>query len=488
MLDLAAFLRDAEAFCNARERERYLHGAGLQPTQELCPLYEDFAHLFRQDTFGEVLEAECEPKAKRHLLDFVATGHLDDRARVLTERLANDEASATVAWDEQPVPYRAVPVALAIEPDARRRHELDARWREAIARLNPLREERHRTLLETTPRLGHSDYVALYDELRDIHLADLTEAAERFLAATEQAYLEALEELLGGIELALADATACDLGWLFRAQPLDDYFGAKNLLPVLYRSVRDLGLEIAEPSNVSLDLEPRPLKRAGGFCARLALPQDVRVVVRPVGGRLDYAALFHQVGRALAYSNVDRTLAFPYRWLGDESVGMTYGHLLDSLLTEPGWLEPRLDLEHPADYLRIAHFQRLYEARRDATGVLYAQTRYRTDNGDALAEHYVELYTRHLGVEHAPEPFLAEDDDGLHAALRFRAMTFAVQQRRYLQREYEEEWYRAPRAGRFLRDLWREGQKHAVDELARFMGYAGLDLGPLTDELRDGVK
>jgi hypothetical protein len=65
---------------------------------------------------------------------------------------------------------------------------------------------------------------------------------------------------------------------------------------------------------------------------------------------------------------------------------------------------------------------------------------------------------------------------------------FAVQQRRYLQREYDEEWYRVPRAGRFLRDLWREGQKHAVDELARFMGYPGLDLRPLTDELRDGVK
>jgi hypothetical protein len=435
-----------------------------------------------------VLEAECESKPKRHLLDFVATGHLNDRARVLTERLANEEASATVAWDEQPVPYRAVPVLLANQPDAHRRHDLDARWREAIARLNPLREERHLVLLETTPGLGHGDYVALYDELRDLHLADLSEAAEQFLVATERAYFDALEELLGTIELALADATACDLGWLFRTRQLDDYFGAKSLLPVLYRSVRDLGLEVAQPSNVSLDLEARPLKRAGGFCARLAVPQDIRVAVRPAGGRLDYAALFHQVGRALHYSNVDRTLEFPYRRLGDESVGMSYGYLLESLLTEPSWLESRLDLEHPADYLRTAQFQRLYEARRDAAGILYAQTRYRTDNADALADFYVELHTRHLGVEHAPEPFLADDHDGLRAALRFRAAVFAVQQRRYLQREYEEEWYRVPRAGRFLRDLWRDGQKYAVDELARFMGYSGLDLRPLTDELRDGVK
>jgi hypothetical protein len=488
VLDLAAYQRDGEAFRGALGRERYLHGAGLQPTLELCPLYEDFAHLFRQDTFGELLEAECEPKPKRHLLDFAATGHLEDRARVLTEQLASEEASATVVWDEQPLPYHLVPVALANEPDARRRHELDARWREAMARLNPLREERHRTLLEATPGLEHSDYVALYDELRDLHLADLTEAAKRFLAATERAYFDALEELLGIIGLALADAAVCDLAWLFRARQLDDYFGPKSLLPALYRSVRDLGLEVQEPNNVARDVEARPGKRPGAFCARLALPQDVRVVLQPAGGRLDYAALFQQMGRALCYGNVDRTLAFAYRWLGDQSVGWSYGQLLESLLLEPGWLEPRLDLERPADYLRLAHFERLYAARRDATGILYAQRRYRTDNGDALASYYVESHTRYLGVEHAPEPFLSENDDGLCAALRFRATIFAVQQRQYLRREYDEEWYRLPRAGRFLRDLWREGQKYAVDELARFMGYAGLDLRPLTDELRDAVK
>jgi hypothetical protein len=487
VLDLAAFQRDGEVFSGALDRERYLLDAGWQASLELCPLFEDFTHLFRQDTFGEVLEAECEPKPKRHLLDFVATGHLAERARVLTEQLATAEAGACVVWDEQGLPYRQVPAALVNEPDAHRRHDLDARWRAEIARLNPLREERHRTLLEATPGLGHSDYVALYDELRDLHLAELSEAAERFLAATERAYLDALEELLGTIDLARADATACDLGWLFRARQLDDYFGAKALLPALYRSVRELGLELPEPSNVSVDLEARPLKTARPFCARLAVPQDLRVVALPTGGRLDYAALFAQMGQALYYGNIDRTLPFVFRWLGDQSVALSQGLVFESLLLEPGWLEPRLELEHPADYLRIAQFERLYQARRDATRLLYDQALYRSDNLDALADRYVETFTYHLGVEHAPEPFLAEGNDGMAAALRFRAGIFAVQQRQYLRREFDEEWYRLPRAGRFLRELWRDGQRYAVDELARFMGYSGLDLRPLTDELQDGV-
>ena len=78
--------------------------------------------------------------------------------------------------------------------------------------------------------------------------------------------------------------------------------------------------------------------------------------------------------------------------------------------------------------------------------------------------------------------------EGFAAVERFRAAIFEAQHRRYLQREYEEEWYRVPRAGRFLRDLWREGQKYPVDELARYMGYDGLDLRPLTEELLAGVR
>ena len=32
-------------------------------------------------------------------------------------------------------------------------------------------------------------------------------------------------------------------------------------------------------------------------------------------------------------------------------------------------------------------------------------------------------------------------------------------------------------------ELWRDGQRNPVEKLAEFMGYAGLDLGPVTDEI-----
>lgn len=58
-----------------------------------------------------------------------------------------------------------------------------------------------------------------------------------------------------------------------------------------------------------------------------------------------------------------------------------------------------------------------------------------------------------------------------------------LQMRHYLEREYGPAWFTQPAAGRFLTDLWRQGQRDNVVELARQMGYAGLDLEPLTKEL-----
>ena len=69
------------------------------PGHFLYPTCDDFAYLFREDTYGELLEAQAEPKPKRFLLDFVATGYLDDHVRPYTERLAARQVARTVVWD-----------------------------------------------------------------------------------------------------------------------------------------------------------------------------------------------------------------------------------------------------------------------------------------------------------------------------------------------------------------------------------------------------
>jgi len=42
-------------------------------------------------------------------------------------------------------------------------------------------------------------------------------------------------------------------------------------------------------------------------------------------------------------------------------------------------------------------------------------------------------------------------------------------------------------AGRFLRDLWRDGQKYTADELVKFMGYVELDPSLMLAEIVEAL-
>ena len=99
------------------------------------------------------------------------------------------------------------------------------------------------------------------------------------------------------------------------------------------------------------------------------------------------------------------------------------------------------------------------------------------------ASRYTELLGNALKVRTAPEKYLKDVDDAYYAAQYLRAWIFEVQMRYYLEGEYGHAWFTQLAAGRFLIDLWRQGQRDNVIELARQMGYEGLDLEPLTEEL-----
>ena len=53
----------------------------------------------------------------------------------------------------------------------------------------------------------------------------------------------------------------------------------------------------------------------------------------------------------------------------------------------------------------------------------------------------------------------------------------------HLVREIGDDWWRNPKTGDHLRELWREGTKPSSEEIAARMGFAPLDTGPLVAEL-----
>jgi hypothetical protein len=486
---LELFERDATAFSSRLGWEHYQHGAGLKPTLDLTRVYDDYRHLFTLETFEELREYDLGEKLgdqyRTFLLGFVAKGYLQDAVRPYTERLAQAEATATLVWGDRELTYRAAPVAWSNEADPDDRHTIYNLWREACAGMNPLRGERVRALREAAPTLGLGDYVELWDQLRGLQLGALAEQMEALLASTADLYRDNLRTFLTNQGIEPGEAWRPDLAHVLRGTDYDELFGAAGLEPTLVRTLRDLGYELAAQTNIELDLESRPAKSPRAFCSPLDIPQMVKLVMRPHGGRQDYETLLHEAGHAEHFANTDPALPFGFKWAGDTSITEGYAFLLQYLATDPVWLRIHLGLDDARTYRYFALFAKLQIVRRYAAKLLYELQLWRAEAPESVAELYSDLLSEHQGVHYFEDEYLSDVDDAFYSAAYLRAWIFEAQLRAFLVREYEEEWFRAPRAGRFVRDLWRDGYRYTADQLVRFMGYERLDPEPLLAELRE---
>lgn len=473
--------RDAEAFIEGLNREYYLNGAGLKENLEIAPLFERYGWLFTAEAIKDLL-ANKDDVRSLYLAQFGVESYLENTVKELSEETTNAMMQARIEWDGQEVPYRYASVVLANEPDPARRRELHKRITGKTAEFNPKLGERMRRLHAEAKGLGYPDYVTLWDELGGLKLDELRESMGRLLAETSDTYYRRLDEMLPTVGVTREDATTADLGHLFRAPQFDSLFPKENLVPALKRTLSGLGLDIDAQPNLHLDIEPRPLKSPRAFCATIRVPDEVMLVIMPRGGQDDYAAILHEAGHAEHYANVDRDLPFVFKHLGDNSVTEGYAILLDTLTRSPRWLAEVAGIADPSAYLRLARFQHLYMLRRYASKLHYEMRLHRSDLA-GMDEVYSAMLGGNLGVTVARNNYLNDVDDSFYAARYLRAWIFEAQLRRYLERQYGEAWYASRDAGEFLIGLWRQGQRHTADELARQLGYSGLDIAPLMEDL-----
>jgi hypothetical protein len=485
--DARAFLdwldEQAETFSGATTREYYLNYSGQKDDLALGPIYRRHAALFRRETVERVLAMGSRSPRVRHLREFVVDGYLEQAARRLTEEIARRETADSVEWKRKRLPYRSVQQAITNEPRARRRHELDQRRLEVTSAQNELRERRWDTLYRRTSDLGFESYAGLCDGLGALDLDGLRAMMERFLWETEKPYRSRLERELRGIDVDPALAERSDLLRLFRSPQWDASFPRRRMLPALEASLRALGVDVDGQQNVILDVEERPRKSPRAFCAPVAIPGEIYLVISPHGGVDDYRALFHEAGHAQHFAHIRTGRPFAYRGLGDNSVTEGFAFVLEHLVYSAPWLRRYLGVKESAAYRSLTRFHKLYFLRRYGAKLLYELELHRSGEVRAFGKRYADLLTSHVGVRYSPEDYLADLDAGFYCARYLRAWIFEAQVRSVFVRRWGEEWFQKPKAGALLRELWSHGQRYSAEELLRRLGERGLDIGPLQAEV-----
>jgi hypothetical protein len=378
-------------------------------------------------------------------------------------------------------------VVQANEPDAERRAEIERARLDVLEReLNPL----HRRTLERSHalagELGWPSYRGMYQELKQIDLAALEQQTSAFLRDSARRYRETVEpHVRAQVGVGFEDLRRSDLPHFFRAPGFDDLFPSERIVAALEQTLAGLGIDLHAQSNVRLDLEARPRKSPRAFCAPVSVPHEVYLVIARHGGRDDYAALFHEAGHTEHYANVEASLPFEFRYLGDNSVTEGFAFLFEHLTEDPAWLQAVLgaDPGRLAAYGGFTHASKFVFLRRYCAKLSYELELHGAGPRDEMPALYSRLLGDAVGVDWPAATYLADVDAGYYAANYLRAWAFETHLRGVLVERFGPQWFLAPEAGDLLRTLWREGQRMDADELLAEVTGERLDFGVMSSEV-----
>jgi hypothetical protein len=494
-MDLDAFRCSAATFLSELEAEHYRHYAGLKDTYEIEPIYARHTDLFSRRTIDALrgLSGAAAPGSEQRrrltmLLDFAVEGYLGEATKAVEAELARREAGLSLELDGRRLGFRESSVAQANEPDAAvreaiERARLELTERELGSLYRDLIERQHGCAVE----LGWDSYREMCAEGKSIDLEGLQAQTRAFSAATDASFPEvvdpALRQTLG---FGLDQLRRSDLPRFFRASDQDRYFPAQRLLPSFLETLRGLGIEATEQAGVNLDLDPRPGKSPRAFCAPVRVPGEVYLVLTPMGGRDDYAALLHEGGHAEHAAHVDAELPFEFRYLGDNAVTEAYAFLFEHLTEDPHWLENRLGAGEVAALRTHARAARLVYVRRYAAKLSYELELHGAGDGrpsESLARRYAELLGAALQIQWPTQTFLADVDPGFYCTAYLRAWALEAKLRAYLTERFGPTWFAQREAGDVLRSLWREGQRMTPDALLAQLTGERLEFGVVLEDL-----
>jgi hypothetical protein len=454
--------------------------------------------LFGADTIRtvrRVREGTVDTGRRRALLfletylagEYVARATAAEAARVDTALRAATSSAGGPAFSLAELDAR-----LAAEPDRDRRAALAAAAVPALQRLEAARLAENERVDAAVKALGYRGYADLGLALRQVELEPVAALARKFLDDTrdlhERAFAAAARRELG---LAAGELERSDVPRLWKGVGFDAGFPRGRALPALEETLAGLGLPLRDGA-IRLDDGAAPRKASRPLCVPVRVPADVRLSVRPAAGPAEWAALFHEAGHAEHFAHAANG-TFELDLLGNHVAGEAFAFLFEGLLEDQNWLEAHTDLGGPelAAFRESQATKKLYLLRRYAARALF-EIAWRTGQQvdlpprEAWRRRMQEAVGFPLSDEDAYR-WALEDDEFFASADHLRAFVLAAQIEERLVKSFGDRWWAQPAAGTYLKSLWAVGNRDRPLELARQVGFPGLDDGALVRRLEDPI-
>jgi hypothetical protein len=176
------------------------------------------------------------------------------------------------------------------------------------------------------------------------------------------------------------------------------------------------------------------------------------------------------------------------RRLGDMAVTEGWAMLIQHLVTEPAWLNRRLDVPRVNEIANEGAATLLYYVRRYCAKLLYEIEFFQADDPETMKPRYAELLTEALKLPANAESYLSDSDGSFYVTGYLRSWAFETQLRDFLRSEFGSEWFARREAGDLLRELWSLGQGPIADDLLRDVTGAQLEMASVAERIREGLS
>jgi len=491
----AEFEEQLQRYLYERSEEGRAVRVGEKEVSEQAAIVARYADLFSRDQLRALRDEETRADEDQRewlyrLRKTCESGLLAAELAEKDDELENEILAARIDFKGEELPLRSALANLAIISDYAERNKLGELYRQKSADFNEQRLDLLRAYEELEADLTEEpDAVARSEEEKQISLRELESvlaAASDAIEGTFIAMRERWFERLLGPDREEQPSSA-HMGYVRRLSPLDSTYTKERATAVCLATLTALGFDLAGDTNIRLDLDDRPQKSPRACVIASDPPHVVHLITRAQGGLHDYQAFLHEAGHALHYAGVDPNLPYTFRRLSrDHALTEIYSYICEAITREPAWHAEHFGLsdeEASANAEATVFLEALLFRRYTAKLQFELDFWSNFDQAGLTSDDYSQRLTAATGIRYPSDGHLADMDPGFYSADYLRAWIRHAQLRTYLLAEVGEDWWRSPKTGELLRDLFAEGTRPSSEEIATRLGFDPYDTAPLVAEL-----
>ena len=493
-MDIKKLENELSKFIYELETEDRKVRVGLKEKSEQVQIFKKFVHLFNKENLKEIsnLIKKSKNSKEKDILERIyfatAGSFIGAKLAKLQDEIITYFSQAQVTVSGEIIPYYEIGPRISKEWIFEKREIYEKAGFEIVEKINDKQLKFLEGEIAWIKTLGFKGYLDYFSKSKQVNYDKFYKVAEKITQQTANLWFNTISKVSQDVfGRPFKNINSCHTSYLRSLSMFDNFFPAQKVVLTFLSSVKDLDLaDLLE--KIKIDDRDRPRKNPRAVCYWPKPPDEIHLVIKPIGGEQDFESILHEGGHALHGAAIDPKLPYSLKTLAhSNALTEAYAFILEDLVFEPIWLSTYLNVSaHSAAKIRWqAYFVNLMLLRRYLGKFSYEYQLFSNKNLTNGPILYAKNLKETTGFIYRPTYWLSDMDSGFYSAEYLRAWIGAAQIKDYLWQRFGQRWFLNKKAGIFLRSLWSRGVTDEIEDVVKKLGYEPFDISYLIAGYRE---